>query len=112
MNDFERQRERMVNRQLAERGISDTGVLETMRTVPRERFVPEAHRELSYRDGPLPIEQGQTIPQPYIVALIEQAGFNVVGVEADWPDTSMLDRFVRGWDGQRLVESPFSRFPT
>ena len=73
MNDFERQREHMVNRQLAERGISDTGVLEAMRTVPRERFVPEAYRELSYRDGPLPIEQGQTISQPYIVALMVEA---------------------------------------
>ena len=73
MSDFSKQREEMVERQLVERGIRDERVLEAMRVVPREVFVPERHRELSYRDGPLPIEDGQTISQPYIVALMIEA---------------------------------------
>ena len=44
-------------------------------------------------------------------ALIENAGFNVVAIEGDWPDTSMLDRYVRGWNGPELEQPPFSRFP-
>ena len=43
--------------------------------------------------------------------LIEQCGFNVVALEADWPDTAMLDRYVRGWEGPDLPAPPFSRFP-
>lgn len=73
MSDFKQQREQMVQRQLAERGIRDARVLDAMRSVPRERFVPENYREMSYRDGPLPIEQSQTISQPYIVALMAEA---------------------------------------
>lgn len=73
MTSFRRQREDMVQHQLIERGIEDSRVLDAMRSVPRERFVPEHYRELSYRDGPLPIEQGQTISQPYIVALMAEA---------------------------------------
>ena len=73
MTDFRQQREDMVQRQLAERGIHDERVLDAMRSVPRERFVPESYRAMSYRDGPLPIESGQTISQPYIVALMAEA---------------------------------------
>ena len=73
MTDFTKQREEMVQRQLAGRGIVDERVLDAMREVPRERFVPENYREMTYRDGPLPIEQGQTISQPYIVALMAEA---------------------------------------
>lgn len=73
MTGFRRQREAMVQQQLVERGIEDSRVLDAMRTVPREQFVPERYRELSYRDGPLPIEQSQTISQPYIVALMAEA---------------------------------------
>jgi len=73
MSSVARQRRDMVQHQLVERGIDDPRVLDAMRSVPRERFVPESYRELSYRDGPLPIEQGQTISQPYIVALMTQA---------------------------------------
>ena len=73
MTDFRQQREDMVQRQLAERGIRDERVLDAMRSVPRERFVPESYRAMSYRDGPLPIESGQTISQPYIVALMAEA---------------------------------------
>ena len=75
MTDFAELRERMVERQLAARGIRDPRVLEAFRQVPREEFVAAAHRRQAYGDHPLPIEAGQTISQPYIVALmIEAAG--------------------------------------
>ena len=61
-------RERMVKNQLEGRGIKDTAVLEAIRKVPRHRFVPEALGDRAYEDGPLPIGEGQTISQPYIVA--------------------------------------------
>jgi protein-L-isoaspartate(D-aspartate) O-methyltransferase len=62
------QRERMVRKQLAERGIRDVRVLDAMRKVPRHEFVPETFRQEAYEDHPLPIGEGQTISQPYIVA--------------------------------------------
>ena len=65
---FQRQREEMVRAQLAERGIHDPRVLDAMRKVPRHEFVPEAFRQDAYGDHPLPIGEGQTISQPYIVA--------------------------------------------
>jgi protein-L-isoaspartate(D-aspartate) O-methyltransferase len=61
-------RETMVKDQLEARGIKDATVLEAMRKVPRHRFVPEALRGRAHEDGPLPIGEGQTISQPYIVA--------------------------------------------
>ncbi len=63
----------MVDRQIASRGIRDARVLEAMREVPRERFVPSAMHEFAFDDSPLPIEEGQTISQPYIVALMVEA---------------------------------------
>ena len=66
-------REGMVERQIRRRGIDDPAVLAAFRQVPREDFVPEAIREFAYEDGPLPIGQGQTISQPYIVALMIDA---------------------------------------
>jgi protein-L-isoaspartate(D-aspartate) O-methyltransferase len=66
-------RERMVERQLARRGVASHAVLEAMRETPREAFVPEAMREFAYEDSPLPIEAGQTISQPYIVARMTEA---------------------------------------
>jgi protein-L-isoaspartate(D-aspartate) O-methyltransferase len=63
-------RERMVERQLRRRGISDERVLEAMRRVPRHLFVPENLRHLAYEDGALPIGEAQTISQPFIVATI------------------------------------------
>ena len=66
-------RERMVERQLARRGIRDRRVLAAMDAVPREEFVPEHLRDLAYEDGPLPIGHGQTISQPFIVAHMLQA---------------------------------------
>lgn len=65
---MERQRRAMVERQLAGRGIKDDRVLAAMGEVPREMFVPERMREFAYEDTALPIEAGQTISQPYIVA--------------------------------------------
>jgi protein-L-isoaspartate(D-aspartate) O-methyltransferase len=63
----------MVHRQLQGRDITDARVLKAMGAIPRERFVPEDHADLAYDDGPLPIGEGQTISQPYIVALMLQA---------------------------------------
>ena len=67
-DSLQRQREEMVRKQLAERGIHDPRVLDAMRKVPRHEFVPEAFRPDTYGDHPLPIGEGQTISQPYIVA--------------------------------------------
>ncbi|MBS1836938.1 MAG: protein-L-isoaspartate(D-aspartate) O-methyltransferase [Actinobacteria bacterium] len=63
----------MARRDIAGRGIRDEAVLRAMRTVPRERFVPDEMVELAYEDHPLPIAEGQTISQPYIVALMASA---------------------------------------
>ena len=65
-------REYMVRTQIAERGIADARVLAAMRFTPRERFVPLAMRALAFEDHPLPIGEGQTISQPYIVALMTE----------------------------------------
>ena len=75
MADFAELRERMVRRQIEGRGITDPAILQAFRDVPREAFVAPHHARLAYEDHPLPIEAGQTISQPYIVALmIEAAG--------------------------------------
>ena len=71
--DYAAQRERMVREQLIARGIHDARVLAAMRRVPRHELVPEAEREYAYDDGPLPIGEGQTISQPYIVAAMSEA---------------------------------------
>jgi protein-L-isoaspartate(D-aspartate) O-methyltransferase len=63
----------MVERQLRRRGIADGRVLAAMGKVPREEFVPERHRSRAYSDSALPIGEGQTISQPWIVAAICQA---------------------------------------
>jgi protein-L-isoaspartate(D-aspartate) O-methyltransferase len=62
------QREEMVQSQIEARGIKDRSVLAAMRKVPRHRFVPPSLRGRAYTDGPLPIGEGQTISQPYVVA--------------------------------------------
>lgn len=69
---FQSARERMVTAQIAARGVRDAGVLASMRRAPRHLFVPEAHRNDAYDDTPLPIGHGQTISQPYIVALMTE----------------------------------------
>jgi protein-L-isoaspartate(D-aspartate) O-methyltransferase len=72
-DDESRERERMVEQQLARRGIEDERVLAAMRRVPRHRFVPPALASRAYADHPLPIGEGQTISQPFIVAFMTQA---------------------------------------
>lgn len=69
---FEEARQEMVERQLAQRGITDERVLQAMGEVPRHRFVPEDLWDMAYRDTPLPIGHDQTISQPYIVAYMTQ----------------------------------------
>jgi protein-L-isoaspartate(D-aspartate) O-methyltransferase len=71
-DQMEADRERMVKEQLIWRGIRDERLLDAMRAVPRHRFVRKEHQHLAYTDGPLPIGYGQTISQPYIVALMTQ----------------------------------------
>ena len=66
-------RERMVNEQLAARGIKDAAVLRAFRTVPRHRFVSARMQKTAYADRALPTTDGQTISQPYIVGLMTQA---------------------------------------
>lgn len=75
MADFASLREAMVARQIAARGVTGAALLAAMREVPREAFLSEKLAAQAYDDMPLPIEAGQTISQPYIVALmIEAAG--------------------------------------
>src|SRR5512138_1098819 len=69
---FASARAAMVSEQIAARGIKAPEVLDAMRRVPRHRFVPEAEQRHAYRDMPLPIGRGQTISQPYIVALMTE----------------------------------------
>ena len=71
--DLGAERERMVREQVAGRGVRDPAVLAAMRQVPREAFVAPALRDRAYDDSPLPIDDGQTISQPYIVALMLEA---------------------------------------
>jgi Protein-L-isoaspartate(D-aspartate) O-methyltransferase (PCMT) len=73
MPDYVRLRDRMVDIQIERRGVRDRHVLDAMRHVPREAFVAPGFEEFAYEDGPLPIGEGQTISQPYIVALMIQA---------------------------------------
>ncbi|THD70471.1 MAG: protein-L-isoaspartate(D-aspartate) O-methyltransferase [Bradyrhizobium sp.] len=84
---FALRREEMVDRNIAARGVRDELVLEAMRKVPRELFLPKRLREFAYEDSPLPIEGEQTISQPYIVgfmaeALMLKGGDNVLEIGA------------------------------
>lgn len=72
VNGYLKARERMVREQLLPRNISDQQVLEAMQSVPRHIFVEDALRAQAYGDFPLPIGEGQTISQPFIVALMSQ----------------------------------------
>jgi protein-L-isoaspartate(D-aspartate) O-methyltransferase len=66
-------RQRMVDSQLRARGVRDERVLDAMARVPRHEFAPERYRDQAYEDHPLPIGEGQTISQPYIVAVMLEA---------------------------------------
>jgi protein-L-isoaspartate(D-aspartate) O-methyltransferase len=72
-SDADMRREKMVAHQIALRGITNRRLLEAMRKVRREAFVPEDYREMAFEDGPLPIGEDQTISQPYIVAVMAEA---------------------------------------
>ncbi|HUW23144.1 MAG TPA: protein-L-isoaspartate(D-aspartate) O-methyltransferase [bacterium] len=78
--ELEKERKVMVVEQIEERGIKDKRVLEVMERVPRHEFVPEEYRAFAYEDSPLPIGEGQTISQPYIVALMTEC-LNLEGEE-------------------------------
>jgi len=73
MTNFAAEREAMIERQIESRGIHEPTILEAFRAVPREAFLSKDYADLAYGDHPLPIEAGQTISQPYIVALMIQA---------------------------------------
>ncbi len=71
-DSMQAEREGLVSTQLLSRGIGDSATLAAMRTVPRHEFVPAEARRLAYEDTPVPIGRGQTISQPYIVALMTE----------------------------------------
>lgn len=71
--EYERRRQTMVANQIVARGIRDPKVIAALSSVPRHRFVPPELRAAAYADGPLPIGAGQTISQPYIVALMTES---------------------------------------
>jgi protein-L-isoaspartate(D-aspartate) O-methyltransferase len=71
--DFESLRKEMVENQIIRRGIKDKKVIDAFLKVPRDEFVPENLKEYAYEDSPLPIGEGQTISQPYIVALMTES---------------------------------------
>ena len=71
--DWATERRRMVEAQLRRRGIRDERVLQAMREIPREEFVPPESRLMAYQDEPIPIGRGQTISQPYMTALMAES---------------------------------------
>jgi protein-L-isoaspartate(D-aspartate) O-methyltransferase len=81
--DRARQRARMIDTQTA-RGVRNARVLEAMRAVPRQAFVPRGSGRVSYEDGSLPIGEGQMISQPYIMALM-------AGLADPGPEDKVLD---------------------
>ena len=87
-----RTRERLISR-LREQGISNPGVLDRIRAVPRHMFVDEALASRAYEDTALPIGHGQTISQPYIVARMTEALLEGSTPTGDWPPR----RVCTGW---------------
>ncbi|MGD9056568.1 MAG: protein-L-isoaspartate(D-aspartate) O-methyltransferase [Desulfobacterales bacterium] len=77
--DTSKARHQMVETTIKDRGISDTRVLAAMQTIPRHRFVPDRLLSVAYADRPLPIGEGQTISQPYVVALMT----DILGLKSD-----------------------------
>jgi protein-L-isoaspartate(D-aspartate) O-methyltransferase len=70
--DFEEQRDKMVQQQIIARGVRDGRIIDILKKVPRHLFVPDNEIKNAYRDEPLPIGEGQTISQPYIVAFMTE----------------------------------------
>jgi protein-L-isoaspartate(D-aspartate) O-methyltransferase len=112
--DWDVARSVMVDQQLRARGIADARVLEAMRTIPRHRFVPEALARDAYADSPLLIGHGQTISQPYIVALMTELARPLPGDRAldvgtgSGYQAAVLARLVARVDTLELVE-PLAR---
>jgi len=77
--NLEKKRKAMVAEQIEDRGIKDKRILKAMEKIPRHNFVPEKYRPFAYIDYPIPIGEGQTISQPYIVALMTEC----LGLEGD-----------------------------
>ena len=84
MTDYERQRQRMVEHQIRKRGVRSCRVLAALKKIPRHRFVPENSYDHAYEDSPLSIGKGQTISQPYMVALMTECA-------APEPDDRVLE---------------------
>jgi len=95
---FEQARKRMVTAQLARRGVGDVRVLEAMACVPREAFVTAGMEEFAYEDSPLPIDEGQTISQPFIVAAMAEAA-----------ELALHDRVLEVGAGSGYAAAIFSR---
>jgi len=70
--NYEKERLRMVEEQIVSRGVKDERVLAAMRKVPRQEFLPEAIRGMAYADNAIPLGEGQTISQPFMVALMTE----------------------------------------
>jgi protein-L-isoaspartate(D-aspartate) O-methyltransferase len=70
--NYEKERSRMVDEQIVGRGVKDERVLAVMRKIPRHEFLPEGIRGMAYNDSALPIGEGQTMSQPYMVALMTE----------------------------------------
>lgn len=96
--DYASLRIRMVENQIEARGVRDSSVLKAMLAVPREKFVPEEQRSSAYDDGPLSIGQGQTISQPYVVALMTEL------MELDSADTVLEIGTGSGYQAAVLAE--------
>ena len=73
MIDHAAARRQMIAADVVPRGVRDPKVLEALQCIPRHLFIPESNRDLAYRDGPVAIGEGQTISQPYLVALMSEA---------------------------------------
>ena len=104
-------REEMVEFQLAARGIRDERVLKAMREVPRERFVDLLYLSRAYDDSALPIGWGQTISQPYMVAVMTEA-LELKGTRRSWRSGRAPDirrPFSRAWPGASSRSSGSSR---
>ena len=72
MINYEKERRRMVDEQIAGRGVKDERVLAVMRKIPRHEFLPEGIRGMAYNDSALPLGEGQTMSQPYMVAIMTE----------------------------------------
>lgn len=100
-DDYSKKCEEMLKLQIEDRGIQDTNVLRALREVPRHLFVPDTLKSVAYEDRPLPIGYGQTISQPYIVALMTELikpkrGFKVleIGTGSGY-QAAILSRLVK-----------------